>query len=70
MSSSVKVDKNMYSITNIAFAYQILMNISDAVPPEDFILQFTDSEPSFPVTLQDFTDPTSDLESLAKDPKY
>ena len=42
------------------------MNFSEVVPPEDFTSKLTESEPSFSVTLQDFTEPASNLESLAK----
>ena len=53
----------------MAFACQLQMTVPEAVPPEDFTLQFTGSKPKFLVTLQDFTDPTSNLEILSKKPK-
>ena len=45
------------------------MNFPEAVLPEDFTSPLADSQPSFSVTLKDFTDPASNLENLAKRPK-
>ena len=59
----------MYLTINMAPAYQLQMNFPEAIPPEQFTRQLTNSEPSFPITLKDFTDPTSNLESLAAKPK-
>ena len=39
---------------------------SKAVSPEDFTSKLTDTEPSFSVLLQYFTDPENSLDSLAK----
>ena len=42
------------------------MNFLVAVPAEDFISKLTETEPEFSLSLQDFTDPEHNLESLAK----
>ena len=67
--SADKVDRNMYFTINMAFAYHLQMNFPEAVLPEDFTSKLTDSEPRFSVTLQDFTNPASNIECLAKRPK-
>ena len=45
------------------------MNFPEAIPPKDFTECFTNYEPSFSITLKEFTDPTFNLESLTAKPK-
>ena len=45
------------------------INTNDVLPLEDFTSKLIDTEPSFLVSLQDFTDPDSNLERLAKRPQ-
>ena len=47
----------------MVFTYQLQMHFPEVIPPEDFMGQLTKYEPSFPITLKDFSDPTSNLES-------
>ena len=46
------------------FAYQLQINFPEAITPEDFTGQLPNHEPSFPKTLNSFTDSTSNLDSL------
>ena len=52
----------------MTLTFQLEKNFPDAEPPKGFAVQLTNSEHSFLVTLQDFTDPTSNFLSLAKRP--
>ena len=67
--SADKVDKNLNFTGNIAFAQQLQMSFPEAVLPGDFTSKLIDTEPSFSGLFQEFTDPESNLESLAKRPK-
>ena len=49
----------------MGFAYQLQINFPEVIHPEDFNGQLTSYETSFPITLKDFSDPTSNLESSA-----
>ena len=59
----------MYFTINIAFTYKLQINFSDAIPPKDFTRKLINYEPSSSITFKDFSDPTSNLESLAAKPK-
>ena len=63
--SAYKVDRNKYFTINMTFAHQMQMNF-----PEEFISKLTDSEQSFSVSLQDFTDSESNQTVLLKDHNF
>ena len=41
----------------MAFAHYLQIIFSEAVSPDNFTLNLTDTDPRFSVSLQDFTDP-------------
>ena len=66
MPLAYKEDQNMYFTINMATANQLQMNFPEVVPPGDPTWELMDTEFSFPISLQDFTDPESNLKSLPK----
>ena len=52
----------------MAFVYKLQINFLETKPPEESTGQLSNYEPCFPVILQDFTDTTSNLDSLAERP--
>ena len=64
-----EVGRHMHFTINIAFANQLQMNFPETIPSEDLTSKLPDIELSFSISLQDFTDPESSLESSAKRPK-
>ena len=59
----------MYCAISMAFTYQLQIHFLEVIPPTDFSRQLTNYEPSFLITINDFSAPTSILESLATKPK-